>query len=563
MAPLNILRILAVNDVYTLKNLGRLRSCYEKKGHEIQRVLARRPDLCKEFNIESIEVMRTLAGDYLSPNVLSPIDNGYSFQKCFNAVGLTHYCFGNHEANLNIDDLQSRLNECSGEVLNSNIPSFDHPTLPRYDVINIGSRKVGVLGLLTNERKVFKNGTFKGYKIEDVIDTTRELEKLLRNDMGCDEVIALTHQSMEKDRELAAASGLLAIIGGHEHSPFDETVEGCRIIKTGKDAEVCGIVDLYIRERGSSRVKYYPETIAKYEPNTEVEELVDACMAVVKQLDDEILIDTGSYITSEGTRFRQTGIGSLLGDFIKAEMNTDVAMINGATIKSTSDFVDGKVSYSDLHVILPFPTKLISVEMPGKVLQDAVRYSRRKGEWNDEKRGFLQLDSGVEVLNPTVSGIYGEPDDLDDTDFIINVATDPFEHDSIININGEPFDPERMYNVALPRNLLKGFCEIKPLIKFGEQCPQAMPDGDNFIPALELVIRHCTRPLWNILGNFDELDVDGDNLISRKELRTRIKEVRGRPIPRPLLLELVDAVDEDHDGFISREEFEHILNSSS
>jgi len=36
----------------------------------------------------------------------------------------------------------------------------------------------------------------------------------------------------------------------------------------------------------------------------------------------------------------------------------------------------------------------------------------------------------------------------------------------ILAVNGEPFDSDRAYAVALPRNLLKGFCNIAPLVEW-------------------------------------------------------------------------------------------------
>lgn len=40
--------------------------------------------------------------------------------------------------------------------------------------------------------------------------------------------------------------------------------------------------------------------------------------------------------------------------------------------------------------------------------------------------------------------------------------------DTIATIADQPFDPARLYRVAIPRNLFKGFCEIEPLVTFGK-----------------------------------------------------------------------------------------------
>ena len=42
----------------------------------------------------------------------------------------------------------------------------------------------------------------------------------------------------------------------------------------------------------------------------------------------------------------------------------------------------------------------------------------------------------------------------------------------IVSVGGAPFDEGRDYVVALPRNLLKGFCNIEPLVRWAEAAEQ-------------------------------------------------------------------------------------------
>ena len=82
-------------------------------------------------------------------------------------------------------------------------------------------------------------------------------------------------------------------------------------------------------------------------------------------------------LTSRGTRIRQTTAGALLGSACRESLQVDVAMINGGSIKGNRDYPSGQMSYLDLQVELPFPTKMVAVRMPGHVLQAALEYSRR------------------------------------------------------------------------------------------------------------------------------------------------------------------------------------------
>ncbi|GBG26355.1 Calcium-dependent protein kinase 18 [Hondaea fermentalgiana] len=578
-----LVRFLAINDVYTLDNLSRLKVLFDTKerevcawqagsdagvaSHDQQRQQRQQQSQQQEQqqqsqgplsgvagaspehaisspSVPSGVVIKTLAGDFLSPNVLSPIDSGFAFMKCFNEVGISHFCFGNHEANLHINQLEERLRECKGVVMNSNVPTFDRPELPAFDIVQAGDIKLGLLGVVTNEKTVFLNSTFKNYPILDPIEVSVRFEKELREVHGCTHVVALTHQSIGRDRELAQASTINAIIGGHEHTPFDELVNDCRIIKTGKDAEFCGILDLGLSPDGETSVSYHAEPAADYGRDPDIEHLVSVCMDSVRQLGTEIMIDAGHRLSAKGTRFRPTELGMLFGTYIRKELETEVAMINGATIKAQSDFPLGQVSLADLNTVLPFPTKLVTVLMPGSVLQDAVRFSRSNRPWNTEKRGFLQLDADVEIVSPTVSGPYGNaPDDQ------------TADRDTIVSINGKAFEPNRDYLVALPRNLLNGFCEIEPLIQFAQDYPERLPGADVFIPAKDVIVRCCARRVWAQLGEFDQIDLDRDGYVSRSELKQRIHDVIGSSPSEAILDGLIDALDVNRDGIISPSEY--------
>ena len=65
--------------------------------------------------------------------------------------------------------------------------------------------------------------------------------------------------------------------------------------------------------------------------------------------------------------------------------------------------------------------------------------------------------------NATVTGEFGVRDDTAEA----QISQD--DKDTIVSIKGEAFDEARVYRIAIPRNLFKGFCEIEPLIAFGKE----------------------------------------------------------------------------------------------
>ena len=81
-------------------------------------------------------------------------------------------------------------------------------------------------------------------------------------------------------------------------------------------------------------------------------------------------------LSSELTRFEQTTVGALLCTAIRSELDVDVCVTNGAPIKGSKAYKDGTLSYDELRQELPFPLKMIIVEMTQKQLREAIEYSR-------------------------------------------------------------------------------------------------------------------------------------------------------------------------------------------
>lgn len=134
----NTLTLVAVNDVYDLEHLPKLRTL-------VDAVKVKR---------EGGHVITTLAGDFLSPSVLSSLDRGRGMVQVLNAVGIDYACLGNHEADGGLKALAKRIGELDATLVNSNVPGIAAPATALVELP--GGKRVGVLGLLTSERGVFR-----------------------------------------------------------------------------------------------------------------------------------------------------------------------------------------------------------------------------------------------------------------------------------------------------------------------------------------------------------------------------------------------------------------------
>ena len=62
--------------------------------------------------------------------------------------------------------------------------------------------------------------------------------------------------------------------------------------------------------------------------------------------------------------------------------------------------------------------------------------------------------------------------------------------DRVVSVGGAPLDLEKLYHVALPRNLCKGLFNIKPLVTWAEATD--LPAEDVFVPAMNCVLLRDT-----------------------------------------------------------------------
>src|SRR5678815_256575 len=89
------LRIVSVNDVYSLENLPRLKN------------------LVRHFRAApgANAVLVVLAGDFVAPSLLSSLDAGRGMIDCMNDIGFTHVVLGNHEDDVPMVELEQRVKE--------------------------------------------------------------------------------------------------------------------------------------------------------------------------------------------------------------------------------------------------------------------------------------------------------------------------------------------------------------------------------------------------------------------------------------------------------------------
>ena len=431
------LRIISTSDVYDFGNWAR---CY---------TAFRELTLAKGDGNYTVIL---IPGDFLAPSVISCVDQGASMVDCLNHLGFQYCSFGNHETDVNIHALGERIRESKFVWINSNLVNLPDciPKLPDYVKLDFESstqkRSVALLGLLTDEKYLYRTGAFGGAKILPVAESALRLHEQLKNVVDC--VIPLTHQSMSHDRSLAMISKgrFPVIIGGHDHSPFTETVAGVPIIKAGMDAINVAVTDIVwpspttLKDAPDVSISLIP--VKRFDGNLKIAQLVKSHQErVLGSLAAAHLVEIRPQVllTSKNIRVAQRTVGTMLTSFLRDALAGDCCILPSGTVRCGLDYPEStnlSFTYKDLVSELPFDDDIVVVEYPGEIIEEAVLFSR--GPMRKGMGGFLQVDSGMELD--------GE--------------------DRIGMINGEHFERRKKYRLVTNILALEGIDDNVPMIKY-------------------------------------------------------------------------------------------------
>jgi 2',3'-cyclic-nucleotide 2'-phosphodiesterase (5'-nucleotidase family)/Ca2+-binding EF-hand superfamily protein len=533
------LRVIQINDVYELDCFPHFKALVdEKKRGPADRTLV----VC--------------AGDFLSPSLLSSLDKGSSMVGCLNAVGCTHVCLGNHEADVSSDQLVQRILQSRFQWINSNLQDLNNRLdieTPEYEILTVESKrdpsvkkKVALLGLLTTDPALYRPGRFAECTMEPVVDAAvRLVDKLRKN---CDLILPMIHQSITEDKELCRklpAGFCPLILGGHEHEPFDAVESGTRIIKTGMDAQNAAVID--IRWEDSKTEPSINVDLLKttdFPPDPDILESVRSHQQILRELEQAKLFRIQDWLHCGGShkavandrklvfstcnnRLRPSTGTTALCTMLRMGMRCQCGLINAGSIRANKEYSDSDYfTWSDLKAEMPFDTSMTATYIPGRVLETTIAHSRAGSRQDPpiSAGGYIHGCSNIE---------------FDD------------ETQKIITIRGQPFDPDELYLTALPLHFFRGIDNHKPLLDWAKvNCE--VHDDESAIPAKQVLVEVFSALLWLQLGSFEKIDRNKDGVLHKDEVHERVKHVFGMDSVADLVVDSIFSVaDMSNDGTIT------------
>jgi 5'-nucleotidase len=424
--------LLQLNDVYQIAPVDRGKNAG----------LARVATLRQKIIAESPNTLFLLAGDTISPSVASTIFKGAHIIEVWNALGLDFACLGNHEFDFGDEVLIERMKESKFTWLGANV--IDRRTnktfndTPPFVIRDIGGIKIGLFGLLTTDTDESSKPS-QNIRFVDPILTTRSLVKQMRA-KGAQLIVALTHLTMSKDKELAATGLVDVIMGGHEHEVLHSMAGRTPIFKWGADARVLGRIDLHVN---AATGKLFSMDWAGI-PVTDATPDDKAIAAIVAGYESKVSAELDKPIgrtsveldgRSSSNRTGETNLSNFVADAFRQATGADIGFSNGGGMRANKIFPVGPLTKRDVLSMLPFENPVTKIEITGAVLKAAL-----------ENGVSLVVEESESGRFPQVSGVQFEFDG----------RKPPGSRVVQVLVNGQPLDEKKTYTLASTGYLAEG-----------------------------------------------------------------------------------------------------------
>ena len=424
-------RILQLNDVYKIEGL---------EGGQ-SGGLARVRTLRKHLEADGTPLLVMHAGDAIYPSVMSKYLDARPMIEVLNLLDGDPekvddhliVTFGNHE----FDKSDARvllacLNESAFQWVATNTrwcnPACTEMFPKTSDVLIVeldNDISVAVVGLLYPLKKAYVESGDPIAAAWDAVPAARQ--------EGADVVIALTHQDMPQDVKMVqTVPGIDLVVGGHDHLFMQQQAGNSTwIAKADADAKSVIVWDVTVPRFG--RVTATPlrfvldSTVAK---DPVVDQEVQRWLAELsKELGGNETLGTTKYLLEgiePAVRGRETALGNLLADASREQMQTDVGIINGGSIRINDNIPPGPITKYDMEGVFYYTNTLVAFSATGQQLLDLLRNGVSRADSGDGR--FLQVSGLNFKYHPKDGQFVIEPSD--------------------VTVGGQPLDLAKTYTVA-------------------------------------------------------------------------------------------------------------------
>ncbi len=336
------------------------------------------------------------AGDEFSGSLFFTTFSGAAEVEMLNRLGVDAMALGNHEFDRGPGTLADFVEKADFPVLFGNVDaSGDNrlgPLGEDWVVLDVGGEKVGIISGLTQETAEISSPG-PSVKFGDVNAHLAEAVKALEA-QGVKHIIALTHQGDVADFATAAAApGIDAIVGGHSHTLFSNTIDGAAhpypvmvkgpggvevpVVQAGSYSKYLGHLRLEFDDAGVVTAASGDATLLDkaVTPDPDTAARIAEMRAPIAALMEQVVAEVSAPVdgSRETCRAGECQMGNLVAeamlDRVKGQ-GVVIALQNGGGLRASID--GGPVTKGEVLTVLPFQNTLSTFNIPGSAVVAAL-----------------------------------------------------------------------------------------------------------------------------------------------------------------------------------------------
>lgn len=438
------------------------------------------------------------AGDTYHGQAFATVEQGMSIAELMKAVGYDAMTPGNHDWSYGAARLKELETAQEFPILAANVVEdasgnsyFNNTYLIKDVTADDGTPlKVGVVGVIDSG---FYNSTASdnvaGITFTDQAAVASEIAKKLKEDEGCNIVVALTHCA-DPESFVGGLSNVDAVVAGHQHILIDTQYndadgKSVYVVEAGYYFYNIGVLSLTYDTNtqeitGAEEKSYSAADLQDVSANADIENKIAEMEARENAtLSQPIGQSNNEYPYSwEEIRVAEQPIGRIITAAYLARTGADVAFENAGGVRG--GIPQGAVTYKDLIGISPYGNTIVTKELTGSQILAIVEYSLELSRQCDEiytlqKEAFAKGEDYTVYQWPKSSGSV-----LQFGGISVQYDMSKPSGSRIISaqIGGAEVDPDKTYTVATnnyaAENASYPGLSQAPLVKEYGTCEQAL-----------------------------------------------------------------------------------------
>lgn len=370
-------------------------------------------------------------GDAFHGANVAILNKGQVVVDVMNAMNYDAMVPGNHDFNYGQNHLKRLKSKARFPLISANVTKEGKTVFLPYIIKEVQGKQIAFIGLTAADTAVKTNPEgIEGLLFKDEIQTVKEKVKELTG--KADHIILLSHAGWAMDERIAnEVEGVDLILGGHSHKRIErpQKFKYAYVAQAFEYGKTLGRTQLIFHNHTLIGINgfLYCDHDSKVE-DRKIAAVIKPYKAKTATLLNEVVGEVSTHLDGERAhvRTKETNLGNLIADAMRAAVRTDIAFTNGGGIRSSVD--KGSVTRDDLLAVLPFSDTLVKLSLTGQSIKLVLEHS--VSAYPEEHGGFLQ-----------VSGL----------SFTFDPLQPAGKRIQEISIKGRPLDPDKIYTVAVNR----------------------------------------------------------------------------------------------------------------